>query len=84
MRGKRAATGLAAIAVGGVLVLGGCGGGDETSTDAKPAKSGGAMKDESGAMKHEGSMKHEEGAMKDDEGAMHDEAEKHGEAMKDG
>jgi hypothetical protein len=81
MRGRKAVAALAGLAVCGALVLGGCGGGDSTTTSTEPAK---AMKDEGGAMKHEGdAMKHEGDAMKDG-GAMHDEGGEHGEAMKDG
>jgi len=62
-----------ALAIGGVLALGGCGGGDDATTSAEPAK---AMKHDE-AMKGDDGMKHED-AMKNDGDAM-----KHGDAMKD-
>ena len=76
---RKAAPALASLAIGGALVLGGCGGGDDSATSAEPAK---GMHDD--AMKNEDSMKGDgEHAMKDDN-AMHDETDDHGEAMKDG
>ncbi|HYQ77658.1 MAG TPA: hypothetical protein VEP91_00935 [Solirubrobacterales bacterium] len=69
------------LAVGGVLALGGCGGGDDSTTSAEPAK---AQSDN--AMKHEDAMKDGHGAMKDkgaDDGAMHGEGDDNGGAMKD-
>jgi|GEM_PF-4695232 len=91
MRYRKAGPALASLAIGGALVLGGCGGGDDSATSAEPAK---AMHDDAmkgdGSTKHGDSMKSDdstkhdgEHAMKDDN-AMHDETDDHGGAMKDG
>jgi hypothetical protein len=73
-----------ALAVGGVLALGGCGGGDDATTSAQPAQaqSDKAMKHDD-AMKKGDAMKDDHDAMKDDSG-MHDEGDNHGGAMKGG
>jgi hypothetical protein len=73
MRVRKASSAIAAIAVGGALVLGGCGGNDD-STAAQKANT---MHDE-GAM-HDQSDGHGD-AMKDDHGGA---MEGHGDAMKE-
>jgi hypothetical protein len=84
MRDWKATPALAGLAVCGALILGGCGGGDDSTTSAEPAGAttpamkGDAMKDD------DGSMKQGQGAMKDDDDAMHGDEADHGEAMKDG
>ena len=81
MRDRKATPALAGLAVCGVLILGGCGGGDDSTTAGEPANSTTpAGQTQGDAMKHDdGAMKGDDGAMKGDDGAM-----KHGEAMKDG
>jgi hypothetical protein len=78
MRGKKTAGVMAAVAVGGALAIGGCGGGDSATGETAPAKAADGV-----AMKHEGdAMKQKNGdAMKDDSGANH--AMKDDKAMKD-
>lgn len=98
MRSRKVTGALAAVAVSGALVFGGCGGGNDASTSgSKPAsqttgdsmkhedamKDDGAAKGNSGAMKDDGAMKQDH-AMKDDDGAMHDQSDDHGGAMKEG
>jgi len=83
MHYRKAGPALASLAIGGALVLGGCGGGDDSATSAEPAK---AMHDD--AMKHDDSMKgdgstqhHATGGTMKGEHVMKDD---HGGAMKDG
>lgn len=81
MLGRKTTSGMAALAVGGVLILGGCGGGsDSTNTGATD---GATMKHQSNAMKSDG-KKQGGGAMKGDDGAMHEEGDDKGRAMHDG
>jgi hypothetical protein len=98
MRGRKTTSGLAAIAVGGALVLGGCGGGSGTTDSSNASAPAGAamkgkhddMKAEHDAMKGDDAMKGQGHAMPGDEEAMHGEKamhEKnagHGEAMREG
>ena len=99
MRGRKTTSGLAAIAVGGALVLGGCGGGSsmtDSSNASAPADAAmkgkhDDMKAEHDAMKGEDqAMKGHHQAMSGDHQAMHGEKamrEKgagHGEAMHEG
>ena len=75
MRGRKTATGLAVIAVGGAIVLGGCGGssGSTTETRNAGAPAGTAMKGHHDAM-HGG--KEEKGS--------HQAMDQHHEAMHEG
>lgn len=86
MRRTKAAAGFAAIAVGGALILGGCGGGDDASATTNQARAEGSMKQED-AMKDDGDSYEERQKRRwCDEGrrATHDEGDDHGQAMKDG
>jgi hypothetical protein len=65
MRVRKTSSALAALAVGGALVLGGCGDGD-SSTEAETGKATTPASQASN-----GAMKREDDAMKDDSGAMH-------------
>jgi hypothetical protein len=83
MRVSRTIPALAAVAVGGALALGGCGGGDSTTSDSGTPASQVSTDGTDDAMKHDDAMKDETGAMKDDEGAMkHEDAMKDDDAMK--
>jgi hypothetical protein len=79
MRERKAISALAVAAVGGALVLGGCGGGGGESTGANEGTAPASKVTHQGAMKHENAMEDHGGAMKH-ENAMKD----HGGAMKEG
>jgi hypothetical protein len=85
MRLRKASPVLAAVAVGGALVLGGCGGGGDSTTSAQPEKATTpASQVSNGGMKHEDAMTGGHGdAMNGhhSDGAMHDGGEDHGGAM---
>ncbi len=81
MRLRKASPVLAVLAVGGVLVLGGCGGGGDSTTSAQPAKATEpASQVSNGAMKHEDARK----GHQSDDAMKHDEVDDHGGAMKGG
>jgi hypothetical protein len=80
MIGRKAIAALATVAVGGAIALGGCGGGDDTTSSGNgPTPAGQAS---NGAMKHADAMKDDRGAMHDG-GAMHNKTDDHGGAMKE-
>jgi hypothetical protein len=84
MLGRKTIAPVAALAVAGVLVLGGCGGGDSATGSTAPAKSSdGAAMHGDDAMKppHEDAMKGDHGAGHGDD-AMHGKTDDHSEAMK--
>lgn len=74
MRGSKRASGLAAIAVGGAIVLGGCGGG---SSATETSNAGAAMKGEYHAMNGDHQAMH-------GEKSMHEKGAGHGDAMHEG
>jgi hypothetical protein len=78
-------SGLAAIAVGGALVLGGCGGGSSTTDSSNAsAPADAAMKGKHDNMKAEhDAMKGEDQAMHGEK-AMHEKGAGHGDAMHEG
>lgn len=92
MHSRKVISGLAALAVGGALAFGGCGGSDDSSTSgSKPAAQTtgdsmkhDAMKDGGAAMKHDDAMKGDDDSMKHDDGAMHDQGDDNGAMHDDG
>lgn len=98
MRGRKTTSGLAAIAVGGALVLGGCGNSSTTDSSNASAPADAAMKGKHDDMKAEhDAMKGDDQAMKGHhqamngehqamhgEKAMREKGAGHGEAMHEG
>jgi hypothetical protein len=91
MHGRKTASGLAALAVGGAIVLGGCGGDSTTESRNASAPAGAAMKGKDDATKgedqamngHHQAMKGDDDAMKGEK-AMHEKGAGHDEAMHEG